>query len=318
MNEFLLKQLLTQLQFAPLSDTSISTQKLEGGRQHKVVKAQIDNGRALVIKELSFSCYFGEYSEEHFNACETYAAYVNKHLGSAVVAYRATNQYVLNETNKSYLIYPWCEGSVRYELTAEQAIILGQYLAKLHALPMIDLPLKPIPFTPFKSHLWAQLLEKNILSKNELADLITLSKQCERARVNYQGKRVMSHRDLNLENILWTSYDKFYLIDWESSGLIAPLIDLIGLAINLGGIGQAQLNMSLLKSTIDAYQKQANVYDKMTNDIFIQCYATWFSWLDYCLINLAKYPMLYRNEIDLTIQAIKLIKNNQDNIIRYF
>mgnify|MGYP006078559879 CR=1 FL=1 len=315
MNKTLAQRLLARFN---LISKVLSIHKLSGGRQHEAFKIQLIDGNGYVIKRLNFECYLGTYSNQHFDASEQYADYVNQHLGGALTAFSDNGQSVVVEQTVSYLIYPWCDGNTKHVLNARQAKRLGQYLRKMHALPAISLPLKGIPFSPFKITLWSDLVNMGHINQVKLNELIQLAKQCEQSRLMYDGERLLSHQDINLDNILWRSETQPILIDWESAGYISPYVDLLGLALNVGGIGAGNLDLSLVKVTIKAYLKNHKQKQKMTPSLYLQSYATWFAWLDYCLSSTIIEAELQQEEIKLTLIGIDLLAANKIKIFGYF
>lgn len=52
----------------------------------------------------------------------------------------------------------------------------------------------------------------------------------------------MSHRDLDQKNVLWNTDNHPHLIDWESAGWTNPMVELVTMALNWGGIVSGQID----------------------------------------------------------------------------
>lgn len=311
MNKNLALQLLAQV---GLYDVITSIVPMQGGRQHALFKVTLAHTQPVVIKRLNLFCYLGEYSKEHFNETEHFARHVTEQLTFALTAYNRDNEFIITEGKDSYLIYPWCEGRCLYALTLTHCKILGTLLHSIHKLPKFkpSMPLETL--FPFSTNAWEQRLG-GLLSQKALRDLILLANNCYQYYLDNKHKQVFSHRDLNLDNILWLADDQPRLIDWESAGYILPEIELLGMAFNIGGIARGQVDISLVLKTVEVYSQQSAHKIHITNELYIQSYASWFYWLDYCLSGHNALSNKEANfEISATLQAIYLMEKYK----RYF
>lgn len=299
-------------------DDILKITSLSGGRQHQTYKVELADKQKIVIKILNFKCYFGTYSIEHFNLTETFATYVNKHLTFSLAAFKIKDRYTVTEQDLSYLIFPWCEGTSTHNINTKHCQTIAKLLCDIHSLKPLKLALNPIPLVPFQNKNWQSLLNKYV-SRAELANLIHLADNCQKQRMLYKGKRVLTHRDINLDNILWRSEQHAILIDWESAGYIAPEVELLAVATNMAGIASSKLDLKLVKSTIESYKSTKGCNElKITDELYLQSYATWFHWLDYCLSKNSLSLLEKDKEIHITLNAIKLLEKYKNIIINYF
>ena len=311
MNEALVKRILQKFSFPQHDLTSIQVEPMLGGRQHNAFKLTLATGLHYVLKHLNFDCYFGHYTANHFNATEKFASYVNQNIQHSLAAITSDKDYVVDVNNASYMLYPWVDGDIFRKLSTAQAALLGTYLANIHGLSPIDISLDVIPPYSFKTAQWQKLVEMGLLEPVALSKFIQMAKQCEQDSKAYQGKYVLSHRDMNLDNILWLSKKDFVWLDWESSGFIAPVVDLIGLAINVGGIADGVLDLALVEATIRAYNNNKTDKLQINSMHYSQSYASWFLWLDYCRSTDHMIEKLRASEIKITIKAIELLQREQ-------
>lgn len=293
------------LKKAGIEQNITALEPLGGGRQHDVFLLSLTNKQHIVLKNLSLDCYLGHYSASHFEYTEQLASYIDSKLNCAVAALniKGTKHYTISDNGAFFLIFPFCEGTIEHHLSGEQCYIMGRLLANIHNLKPIELPLTPMSFSPFKIEQWSELLN-GYIEPSTLELFIQLADRCYQTRNAYKGLRVLSHRDINLENILWLRPDKPMLIDWESAGLIQPGVELIGLAFNMAGISNSKLDLEKLRLTVKGYcsASDTNINQLLTEDLYYQAYATWFKWLDYCL----NFKMLKNRseELRLTVSAI--------------
>lgn len=312
MNEALVKRILQKFGFHQQELAFVQVETMLGGRQHNTFKITLSTGSSYVLKHLNLHCYLGHYTAAHFNASEQFASYVNQKLQHSMVAIKSEKDYVANINGAYFLLYPWIQGKVLHQLTIAQARLLGTYLANIHQLPSIDVSLESMPSNSFKIAQWHKLVEMGLLESAALSQLIKMAYQCGQDMHTYQGKYALSHRDMNLDNFLWRSDLEFICIDWESSGYISPAVDLIGLAINVAGIANGMLDLSLIEATIQAYSENIEVHMPINHMDFSLSFASWFSWLDYCLSTNNMTEQLRETEIKLILQAINLLEQHKD------
>ena len=95
-----------------------------------------------------------------------------------------------------------------------------------------------------------------------------------------QNNLVISHKDLDLPNILWNEYD-FIIIDWESTGMVNPIMELIDTAWNWSG-GQKYCDTEKFRCFVEEHQK--HIVELKDFNIAIDAdFKAKFGWLEYKL-----------------------------------
>lgn len=309
------KQLATQILLKiGCFEEVLTVLPLEGGRQHtsyKVTRARTD--KCVVIKQLSFDCYWGTSSLKQFEETEQFANYVGQKLGCAIAAYPTEHGYVIHHDSAYYLVYPWSHGQSLDVLTPRQSLSLGKLLASIHELPPLSGVTTHALSVDKPLHLNCTLMCYTTVKKyQQYQALAELSMQ---AQNQYTGKLVYSHRDMNLENVLWLDKVSPLLIDWESSGVIAPQVELLGLAFNAAGIAYSTLDIACFQAVITGYQLQSRqpiVFDEQS---YLQGYVSWLLWLEYCLTNERMEQQWREQEIKRTLDAIELLLSQQHTVV---
>lgn len=312
-------QLQTVLYLAGIASEISNITELSGGRQHYTARVDLKGGDCWVIKSLVQKCYLGVYPRQHFENSEQLAQHVHRHLGTSLVALKTANGFTIDLDGQLYLIFPFVVGRIEKELSAGQCQLMGQMLANIHQLPQLALEFHPIPFKRFQLDKWDDFLV-NHMSSTEINELKNLAKKSHDARCNYQGRRVISHRDINLENILWSASDQPLLIDWESAGLISPLIELLGMAFNLGGIAENNMDIEKVELTLKAYREIYANFSTITSNGLLQyeqAYASWFNWLEYCFLYSDANLIDLEHELHITLRAIQRMQQYQADIMAF-
>ena len=105
---------------------------------------------------------------------------------------------------------------------------------------------------------------------------------------------VISHRDLDLPNILWDKNGVPVIIDWETSGLVNPTLEVIDTAWNWAG-GKDYFDKNKYKSFLDTYAEQGGKledYDKA----FKADYKAKLRWFEYNLKRITIFDFLDEEE----------------------
>jgi len=153
---------------------------------------------------------------------------------------RLLNGNILHEIdNQFYIIFDWVDGKslTQNEIQIIHCDKIGSILAEIHAIDFSEADVRePIDSVKFIDwHFYMQKgLEKNVIWRELLAehinDLSLWTDRAIQAAKQLASDRIISHRDLDPKNVLWTRGAP-YLIDWESAGYINPAHELMDTAI---------------------------------------------------------------------------------------
>lgn len=138
-----------------------------------------------------------------------------------------------------WAVYDWVPGEcvTQDTINATHATQMGELLAKLHQMEL-DLPeLTPPNWHALHEEEWHDYLRQASNDQHTWAPLVEqhlaqLSDWSAQARAAKLAHTKISHRDLNIFNIIWTPEGDPTVIDWELAGLIHPDLDLLITAIN--------------------------------------------------------------------------------------
>lgn len=236
------------------------------------------------VKQIQIERYDQQANVELLDATEALANQYAQRYDWICPALLHKRHYVFEHQQQLYLVYPWLTASSVHadDISLKQAEKMGRCLAELHHTQFAE-----------DSHLGKELiLDANFLPRIESyhqlhKQQLTLLKQCDQqyrsAYAALDPHRVISHRDLHVDNVLWQSPGQPIIIDWESAGKIHPLVELFGLAINWAGITSEQFSQEKYQAVINAYQQQSGTQVVITSTIIAASLASWLAWVEYCL-----------------------------------
>ena len=122
--------------------------------------------------------------------------------------------------------------------------------------------------------------------------------------LNHVNKNlIISHLDLDKKNIIWQEYNP-YIVDWEASGYVNPIIELAQVAWYWTGGDIANLDYKKFENVADTYKKNSKIeIDKNIGKYIYWDFYNAFTWLNYNL----KRSLFLKNEYEE--DEIELIEN---------
>ena len=267
-----------------LKETPSEFSSLDGGRQHELWRVDAE-GQSIVVKKLSRQCFLGLRDARHFEKTESLAARISEHLPFAVSALSHDGRFVIDHDEGHYIFYPYLQGAFEEDLSEAQCFTVGRQLGDIHHINIKESYFKPECIEAFDVTLWEGALREHVSLEYFGAwfeNFTALADSCLEAMKNTRYPLILSHRDLNRQNILWLG-DSAHFIDWESAGLINPSVELLGLALNLAGAESGVLAMNKVEATLEGYRQSHGRLPMLDETLYWQAYLTWFAWLDHCL-----------------------------------
>lgn len=242
-------------------------------------------------------------------------ANIAKNSGIDCLPAKIFNNNALQELEGNYFfVYNWFEGSAikDTEITLEHVKKVATLLAKLHNIDYKDLKNEFKLDASNEEVNWDFYIEK--VENNEIKELLinkkeyltALDKKATIAREELKNIQVISHRDLDLPNILWDKNNNPVIIDWESSSLVNPQEELIETSWDWSG-GQDHFDKNKFLCFINTYKKINNItsIDKAISANF----KNKAGWLEYNLKRVCKLECLDEEEQRLgEKEVIRVIK----------
>lgn len=215
---------------------------------------------------------------------------IAKNNGVNCLPAKIINNKVLQQVNDYYfLIFDWFEGSAIQdeELSLDKCKKVAIELAKLHKIDYKEFKEKCKAYYDTNEVNWEFYIDK--LDNQQIKDLLhqnidkfnMLDKQAIESLNRISKNMVISHRDLDLPNILWNKDEEPVLIDWESSGLVNPVMEVIDTAWNWCG-GQKNFDKEKFHVFVNTYKENGGDL-KDFEEALKADYKAKFGWLEYNL-----------------------------------
>ncbi len=296
--------------------------RCQGGRTHQSWRIDTDTG-SYIIKQLNTPDIHAIESSEQI--ARTIHQTTTLALIPAIQPVDSTSPIIMLEKN-AYLVFPYIASHPLNTITPQHSAQIGRYLATLHTLRLPvtardDVGLVAADITaialPHHDRLTQQLTQ-------QAPWLHTLYQTCQRYTDIFKQHCVISHRDLDPNNVLWRDACTPVVIDWETAGTINQTRDLLTTALYWSFNPDYTVDHARFIAFIESYLTTGGVIE--VNDIEAGLYgmtADWLNWLNECLQRLLSAPpnsaeaILCAREATRTLTALPQLVAQFINLCSY-
>ena len=264
------------------------TTRVSGGLLNRMYRVKTEKG-TYAIKLLNPEVMKRENAKSNHIFAETISNIAKDNGVSCLPAKIIDNTFIQQIDDYYFLVFDWFDGqAISYEeLTFEKCKRVAEELSKLHKIDFTKFKDECKAYYDTKEVNWNFYLEKidNEPLKKLLTDNIErfeiLDKQAIESLDIISKNMIISHRDLDIPNILWDEKNNPVIIDWESSGLVNPSMEVIDTAWNWSG-GQEHFDKEKFKLFVDTYKENGGNLNDYAESLKAD-YKAKFGWLEYNL-----------------------------------
>lgn len=255
---------------------------LKGGALHHMFKFKTSSGD-YAIKHLNPHITEKKNFQKAYELSETIAKQMLQAKIPAVCALSFDGNHVIQIEKDYFIIYPFIEGKLLdgSNLTIEHAQHIGSLYASMHRIELNLLGVDKAHYDYFDDNYWTALVRKTQQpSLNELLPSILHWNQIYATSIPELNKElVITHRDMHSQNVLWNTENHPQIVDWESVGLMNPMLEVIGYGLEWSGIILHQkVNKSFFKTLIATY------FQNITHSWHTTPQQAFTGWLGHCVL----------------------------------
>lgn len=262
--------------------------RVSGGLLNRMYKVQTDKG-TFAIKLLNPEVMKRENAKRNHIFAETVSNIAKDNNVSCLPAKIIDGEILQQVDGYYFLMFDWFEGKAitDEELTIEKTKKVAKELLKIHKIDFGELKEKCKAYYDSTMVNWEFYIKKvdNKKIKELLLDNIEKFSELDRQAIQrlktISKNMVISHRDLDLPNILWDSNETPVIIDWESAGLINPSMEVIDTAWNWSG-GQNYFDQEKFDAFVTTYKENGGNLNEFDEALKAD-YKAKFGWLEYNL-----------------------------------
>lgn len=315
--EYILNKLIGKLNLGIITEKPI---RVSGGLLNRMYKVITSTG-VYAIKHLNPEVMKRPNAINNHRFAEK-VANIAKINNVQCISANIYNGNALQEVNGNYfLIFDWFEGKAikDEDITIDKVKKVAKQLAILHQIDFSNIKndsnlgkdVIEVDWSYYISKIEDQELKKLLVSNIDY--LTELDKKSTRASLKISNNKVISHRDLDLPNILWDDKGKPVLIDWESSGLVNPCEELLETAWDWSG-GQDYFDKEKFDCFINTYKfNGGNISD--LNDAVLANFKNKSGWLEYNIKRVCRIECLDEEEQELGKKEVIRVINE---IIKFY
>lgn len=266
--------------------------EIAGGLLHKLFYVQT-NGGTYAIKYLNPSIMQRQQALSNFIYSERISSILSQFI-PASVALTFNGTQVHNIAGHYYLLFDWIDGESvqKHQTKLYHCEKIAHILATIHSIDesnYFSLAIEKNVYKPqvinwhylvdkgMKQHIsWANIMDDNI------HNLYKWSELSNEALKKLYNNQVISHRDLEPKNVIWTDLEPI-IIDWESAGYINPLQDVIETAIYWSKSEQGIIDKEKFITFLSTYHN-VKPLPKPDWPIILQSgFSSMLGWLEYSI-----------------------------------
>jgi Ser/Thr protein kinase RdoA (MazF antagonist) len=255
---------------------------LTGGALHSIFKLKTSSGE-FAIKQLNPHITSKEHFQKSYELSETIAERMFKAKIPAVCSLSFEGNHVIQIDKTYFIIYPFIAGRLLDDnhLTLRHAECIGALYASMHQTELQLSEVDTAHYDYFKDNYWEALIRKaQNPSLSELLPFVMDWNQAYLASIPKLKKEfIVTHRDMHSKNVLWNTENQPHIVDWESAGLMNPMLEVIGYGLEWSGIiVHHKVNSSFFEKLISTYFQNLTLHwQTAPQDAFI-------GWLGHCVL----------------------------------
>jgi len=280
-----IKELLIKLE---LGDLIEEPTRIMGGLLNKLYKVSTTKG-IYAVKHLNPKLITNDSNKEHITLTEKIASKAKENGLNCIPAMEFNNMSIQECNNSFFLIFEWFEGTniSNSKISKEHVREVATILAQIHNIDFGELKHKcnkpnkdfEVNWNYYVDRVEMPTIKEFLLKYKD--KLYEIDKKSSIAVSKIKSEMVVSHKDLDILNVIW-SYDfKPYIIDWELAGLVNPCEEAIETAWNWSG-GHEYYDATKFYYFLDTYKTNGGNLTDINKAIY-SCFKNNSEWLEYNL-----------------------------------
>ncbi len=264
--------------------------RISGGLLHRMYAIKTTKDK-YAVKALNPQIMLRDEAMKNFINSEEIANVASNSV-SALPAKRFNETFIHEIDNQFYLVFDWIDGKNLKSsgISIAHCEKIGSMLADIHMTDFSELMIVNNWSDNENITNWNHYLqmgkENNMIWVNLMSEVVDRlyewSIQAKRSSKLLATEMVISHRDLDSKNVMWSN-DKPIIIDWEAAGYVNPMQELIETAIYWAENETGTINKEKILAFIGGYK---NIHGPLKGNwriVLFNGFLGKLSWLEYNL-----------------------------------
>ena len=272
-----------------LGTALIHFEPLLGGAIHKMWKVETEHGH-FAIKEINDHITEKPTFLESYEISEQISDLLHQNGIPSVSALKINNHYLHEISSKWFIVYPFVIGKITDidQLKRSQIEKIGNIFAQIHALKLNLKGVDTAYYDLCDNKHWTNLINLAQISELNtlLPKILSWNDQYKNSIEFLNQNLVITHRDLHHLNVLWDAQSQPHVIDWESAGLMNPLLEIIGYGFEWGDIISGSFQADITKTVLESYREKSNT---KINQSDIR--HAFYGWIGHCILGWTEFNL---------------------------
>ena len=317
MQDSIIEKLLNTLDLGKLINKPT---RVYGGLLNRMYKVTTNKG-VYAIKHLNSEVMKRKDAKNNHIIAEEIAN-IAKEKGINAAPAKIFKNGALQEVDRNYFfVYDWFEGNIiQYSNINEYYVkTVAENLAKIHKTDFSEIINKCKHENEISETDWEFYISKlkdeetKQILINNIDKLIRLDNKATKFANEIKNNIVLSHRDLDVSNILWNKDNIPIIIDWESAGLVNPCEEVVETAWDWSG-GNDYFDINKFKLFLTTYEKFGGNLKDFNKAIYSN-FKNKSGWLEFNLKRVSGIECQDEEEYEL---GIKIVKSLIEEILNYY
>lgn len=263
---------------------------ITGGLLHRLWRIETEIG-LFAVKILNPEVMSRPEAIRNFRLSERLAQEAYRNDIYAVPAKTVANEPLIELNGTYIMLFDWIDGQTLplEKCTSKHGKRMGEVLFQIHNLDVeiedLEFPISSVvPIDTWKGHIEKACQDKKCWGfscETLLQDVFNWSRLYQESIDNLSQQLVISHRDLDAKNVVWNNEDTPFLIDWESTGYVNPMVELIEVALNWSRNQDGTSDKERFQTVIEAYLEAGGSVNGKASDALHASFGGMLGWLEY-------------------------------------
>jgi aminoglycoside phosphotransferase (APT) family kinase protein len=306
--------------------------RVTGGLLHTMWRLTTTAG-TFAVKQLNAVIMARPGIEQEYLRSEEVARAVTTADLPACAALVGARGSLLQAGPSTCLVFPWVEGRSRISgsVSIKDSERVGALLARIHSLDLQVVGFPALVRKMLPREQWQLLIDRAVRGGVETAielhealpEVLRWSDEYERADEVLIRRMIVSHRDLDQKNVLWTVSGSPVVIDWEAAGPINPTLEIAAAALDWSGAVKDYLDLESAHAMLAGYRRAGGTLVEPPEAVVAGCYGNWLGWLKFNIGRSVEEDVPGTNgraigvrESRLSLQILRLIESHREDLAK--
>lgn len=314
-----------------LGDILELPEPINGGLLHKSFKVKNSDNKIYFVKALNPQIMARPEALANYTFSDEVSILAKEAGIPASVVLQLDGRTIHSYEGQHYQLFDWISG-ISYDHfpgNSDICIIIGRILGDLHNVDFGSISKKKKVLPKYEFVDWEGIISTSIGNKEiperisalDIGFIKSIESVSVKAYVKLKEFKI-SHRDLDPKNIMWLEINKPIIIDWEASGYVNPILELVEVALYWSEEKNGSYCKTAFLDVFRGYLLSARIIPADIEIAFDSIMKGRIGWIKYNLIRAVgkesiseEDQLLGIEQVEETIKTIKQFQIEKDGLL---